>query len=325
MKEFQFVQKNENLWKDIEKFLNGETHITPDKLAEFYTRIVNDLSYVQTFYPKSQLVNYLNNLSSNLHRRVYKTKKEDSLRFVTFWTDEIPLAIRQCHRELLISLIIFVIAIGIGAVSTYIDPDFPRVILGDYYVDMTLNNIDNGDPMAVYRDENRSSMFLAIGSNNLRVGLLSFVLGLIAPFLAGFILLSNGVMVGAFQGMFISLGLGWVSFSTIFIHGALELSAIVIIAGAGISIGNSWWYPKTYRRIDSLILGARKAIKVLIAVIPVIIYAAFIESYVTHLYQEIGSFFRALIIIFFFSYIFWYFIYLPIQVEKKLKMLHERV
>ena len=179
--------------------------------------------------------------------------------------------------------------------------------------------------MGVYRDDHKDRMTFMIGSNNIRVGLLSFMLGVFAPFMAGIILLRNGIMVGAFQGMFVSLELGWISFSTIFIHGALELSAIVIVAGAGMVIGNSWWYPKTYSRKDSLLMGAKRAIKILIAVIPVFVVAAIIESYVTYQYQELGSFWRSWIIILSFVYIAWYFVYLPIQVSKKLNILHERI
>ena len=101
-------------------------------------------------------------------------------RLWSFWTKEIPLAIREGHKELGYSAIVFIVAIAIGAVSSYMDVDFSRVILGDYYVDMTINNIENGDPMGVYRDDNKSLMFYRIGMNNIQVGLLSFVFGLIA-------------------------------------------------------------------------------------------------------------------------------------------------
>ncbi len=320
MKEYQFVAKNEENWKRLEQFTDGKLSITPDELAKYYTTVVNDLSYAKTFYPKSSVVDYLNKLSSAIHRRIYSTKKEDRRRFLTFWTEEIPLAIRESHADLLKSLIVFLIAIAIGGISTYIDPEFPRVILGDAYVDMTLNNIDKGDPMGVYRDEDKGMMFYQIGSNNMRVALLSFMLGVMAPFLAGLILLSNGVMVGAFQGMFVSLGLGWISFSTIFIHGSLELSAIVIVAGAGMAVGNSWWYPGTYSRGDAVIRGARRAMKILIAVIPVIVVAAIIESYLTFRYQEMGSFWRIVVIALSFAYIIYYFIIRPVQVERRLKI-----
>ena len=93
----------------------------------------------------------------------------------------------------------------------------------------------------------------------------------------------------------------------------------VIVAGAGMAIGNSWWYPGTYSRGDSVIRGAKRAMKLLIGIIPVIVIAAIIESYLTYKYQEMGSMWRLFVIVLSFAYIAYYFIILPIQVEKRLK------
>lgn len=319
MKEALFIELNETKWKSLQLFVDGKTRLTPDELASYYIDVIDDLSYARTFYPKTEIERYLNELTSKAHRQIYVTKKEDRKRIWSFWTEEIPLAIRQSHRELFIAFLVFACSIAIGVISSYIDPEFSRLILGDYYVDMTIANIEKGDPMGVYRDENYSEMFYRIGSNNLQVGLLSFMFGVISSILAGFILLTNGVMVGAFQAFFIQKGLFWTSFSTIFIHGALELSAIVLIAGAGMVVGNSWWYPKTYSRSESLINGGKRAIKLLLAIIPIIVIAAILESYVTHLYQDLPDVVRLLIILASFAYIIWYFILYPMNVENKLR------
>lgn len=319
MKEITFIGKNEAKWKTLESFAKGGLKMKPDQLAAYYIEVVDDLSYAKTFYPKSSIVKYLNNLSSKAHQKIYVTKKEDKSRFKTFWTQEIPLAIRESQKELLLAALIFIIFIAVGAVSTYIDQDFSRVILGDQYVDMTLNNIEDGDPMGVYRDDNKSLMFIGLGVNNMKVGLLSYTLGLVSPVFSAVILVANGVMVGVFQGFFVRHGLLWESFSTIFLHGALELSAIVIFGGAGIIIGNGWWFPGTYSRLDSFILATKRSVKVLIAVMPIIIVAAFIEAFVTHLYQDMSGFVRGLIILLSFLYIFWYFGYYPYLVEKRLQ------
>jgi uncharacterized membrane protein SpoIIM required for sporulation len=61
-------------------------------------------------------------------------------------------------------------------------------------------------------------------------------------FLAGFIfsigsvwlLLRNGVMVGAFQYYFFSKGLGWDSVLVIWIHGTLEIASIILSGAAGL-------------------------------------------------------------------------------------------
>ena len=318
MKEINFVGKNEVKWKTFESFVSGAIDVTPDELASYYSDIIDDLAYAKTFYPKSTLVKYLNNLSSTAHQQIYITKKEDKSRFLTFWTQEIPLAIRKSHKELLIALIVFLISIGIGVVSTYIDQEFSRVILGDHYVDMTLNNIENGDPMGVYVDAEKGAMFYNIGSNNIKVGLIAFALGILSPILSGFMLFRTGIMVGAFQTFFYRHGLLWTTFTTIFIHGALELSVIVIISGAGLVIGNAWWFPGTFTRMDSFIEGAKRSVKIVIASIPIFVVAAFLESYVTRHYQILGPWGGMAIIVPSFAYIIWYFIIYPIQVEKKL-------
>ena len=61
--------------------------------------------------------------------------------------------------------------------------------------------------MAVYKDDDQIDMFFAITYNNMRVALLAFVLGLIGSIGTVFVLISNGIMLGAFQYFFYSKGL----------------------------------------------------------------------------------------------------------------------
>lgn len=316
MKEVVFINKNKDRWSAFEKFLNGSKGIHPDELAEHYIQLTDDLAYVQTFYPKSNLVNYLNTLASRAHQTIYGNKKEQKSRFVDFFRYEVPLAIRQSHRQLFYSLIIFVVAITLGFMSSLLDDSFANLILGDRYVNMTLDNIENEDPMAVYKGHSQGAMFLMIGSNNIRVAIYAYLLGIFASLVTGYILFTNGVMVGAFQHFFIKKGLFWISFSTIFIHGALELSAIVIAGGAGLVVGNSWMFPGTYSRRVALMAGVKRSIKIMIALIPVFVVAALLESYVTRHYMELGNVGRIIIIVLSFAFIIWYFILYPIKIEK---------
>lgn len=317
MREVVFSKKNQPKWEKIEKYLNGELTASADQLADFYVHINDDLSYARTFYPKSHLIQYLNKLALSLHTRIYKNKKEKKSRFKEFWWYEVPAAMRAGHRELLYSFLVFVIAIAIGAFSCMVDEDFVRLILGDGYVNMTLDNINSGDPMGVYRSHDSNSMFAGIATNNVRVSFLAFALGILSSLMTGYILFQNGIMVGAFQTFFIQKGLGWISFSTIFLHGALELSAIVIAGAAGMILGNAWMFPGTYSRIESLGKGARRSLKVIIGLVPVFIVAAVIESYITRLYQDMPDALRSFIILISFAWIVYYFIIYPIKLEKR--------
>lgn len=115
-----------------------------------------------------------------------------------------PRTMHDARRELLTSFLIFVASALIGVLSAANDPDFVRLILGNGYVDMTLDNIANGEPMAVYNGSSEVPMFLGITLNNVMVSFNCFAMGLLTSFGTGYMLLSNGIMVGAFQTFFIS-------------------------------------------------------------------------------------------------------------------------
>ena len=86
---------------------------------------------------------------------IYKNKKESKNKLIMFWKYEFPLLNFQYKKFIYLSLIIFVISATIGALSAANDKTFVRLILGDQYVDMTIDNIQKGDPMAVYKKMNK--------------------------------------------------------------------------------------------------------------------------------------------------------------------------
>src|SRR5690606_15344093 len=98
-----------------------------------------------------------------------------------------------------------------------------------------------------------------------------------------YFLFYNGVMLGSFQYFFHQRGLLMESALTIWIHGTLEITAIVIAGGAGIVMGNSILFPGTYSRTESLMRGARRGVKIVLGMIPIFLVAAFLESFVTRL------------------------------------------
>lgn len=231
MKEVTFIRRNIEKWKQAEKIVEQADSLSPDELADAYTELTADLAFAQTHFPASRITIYLNNLASALHNHIYRNKREKWSRIITYWTREVPSAMYDARRELVASFIIFVVSALIGVVSAAGDPDFVRLILGNSYVDMTLNNIANGEPMAVYNGSSEFPMFLSITLNNIMVSFNCFAMGLLTSFGTGYMLLNNGIMIGAFQTFFYQHDLLWESFLAIWLHGTLEIWAI-IVAGA---------------------------------------------------------------------------------------------
>jgi uncharacterized membrane protein SpoIIM required for sporulation len=214
----------------------------------------------------------------------------------------------------LISFLIFSLSVAIGALSAAHDDTFVRLILGDEYVNETLANIERGDPMAIYKQMGQTEMFLGITFNNVRVSFFVFVAGLFTAFASGFILFQNGVMLGAFQYFFYQKGLLVTSVLTIWIHGTLEISAIILAGAAGIIMGNGLVFPGTYSRLQSFRRAARQGLKIIIGLVPIFILAGFLEGFVTRM-TGIPDIFKIAIILGSAIFVFIYFIFIPLKIK----------
>jgi len=312
MREALFVKQNSEKWQHYDSMLQAN----PDEVANQFIEITNDLAYSKTFYPNSKTTAYLNGLASKLHQSVYKNKKEKSNRFIVFWKTELPLIFLQHRKQIYYALAFFLISCAIGALSAKYDDTFVRLIMGDGYVNMTNENIAKGDPFGVYKQENEFMMFFQIGINNIYVALYTFVLGIIFSFGSIVSLFRNGVMLGSFQYFFFSKGLGFQSVLVIWIHGTLEISAIVLAGAAGLILGNSFLFPKTYTRMASLLKGAKDGLKIVIGLIPIFIVAAFFESFVTR-HTEMPIWLSLFILSASAAFIIWYVFIYPIKIYNK--------
>ncbi|MBX7095522.1 MAG: stage II sporulation protein M [Flavobacteriales bacterium] len=325
MKETSFIQQNKDKWKRFED-LNRQKSKDPDEISRLFVEITEDLSYARTFYPKRSVRVYLNFLAQNVFSSLYKIKSRPFSKLLHFWTESLPLELYRSRRNLLISFILFSVAALIGVISSYTDINFSRVILGDGYVEMTNDFIEKGDPMAVYKQQASTPMFLRIFFNNLQVSLFCFILGILYSVGSAFFIFYNGVMVGAFQSYFYFKGMSisstmaktllWTSFLTIWIHGAIEISAIVIAGGAGITLGNGLLFPGTYTRLQSLQLTAKRGLKIMMGLIPFIFIAAVFESWVTR-HTEMDVYAKLFIIIGSFLIMISYFVLYPIYVARR--------
>lgn len=311
MREGQFIKQNIDRWKEYQQPTED-----PDEMAKRFTYLVDDLSYAKTFYPFSNTVRYINGLAAHIYTSIYRNRKEKSNRIINFWRYELPLTVGRNHRTLLFTFLFFMSFVAIGIFSDMQDQTFVRAILGDGYVDMTERNIANGDPFGVYKNENELVMFLFIAFNNIRVSFYCFAMGIFGSVGTLYVLFKNGIMLGAFEHMFFKHGLGYQSILVVFIHGTLEISAIVISGCAGMVMGNSLLFPKTFTRIQSLIRGAKDGIKIAVGLVPIYIVAAFFEGFVTR-HTGMPVLMSILILAGSLAFILWYFVWYPIRLKRK--------
>jgi uncharacterized membrane protein SpoIIM required for sporulation len=318
MREAAFIKRHKEKWQQFEDILSKKVSVSPDKLSDLYIEVTDDLSYAKTFYPNSKVVAYLNGVAATAHLKIYVTKKESKNRFITFFKTEFPLEFYQHQKQLLIAFSVFLFFAIVGAFSAANDVDFVRMILGDSYVNMTLENISKGDPMAVYKQQAEMDMFLGITINNIRVAMMAFVLGTLFSLGTLFVLMQNGIMLGSFLYFFYDKDLLWESSRTIWIHGTIEIAVIIIAGCAGMVLGNGLLFPKTYSRLESFKKSIKAGLKIMVSTIPFFIVAGFLEGFVTR-HTEMPDWLAIFIIVTSLSILIFYYIIYPIQLTKKLK------
>lgn len=319
MREAAFIRQNKDKWLEFERVLANKTPIEPDLLSDLYIEVTDHLSYAKTFYKNSTTEKYLNQLASKSHQLIYKTKKEPKNRLISFFKIEFPLLFYSHHRELLVAFLTFALFVIIGAFSAANEGDFVRSILGDGYVNMTLENIEKGDPMAVYKKQSEFNMFLGITINNIKVALFAFAYGIMFGVGTLYILLQNGIMLGSFQYFFYEQGLLWESARTIWIHGTIEIAVIIVAGSAGLVLGNGILFTGTLPRIEAFKRGVINGLKILISTIPFFIIAGFLEGFVTR-QTQMPDWLAIFIISSSLALILFYYVVYPIQLHKRQKV-----
>ncbi len=321
MREAQFLKQNAAKWEEYKAELNKNADA--DVLANRFIELTDDLAYSRTFYPASKTTQYLNGVATLFHQIIYRNKKEKSNRIIWFWQYELPYLFGKYQKQFLYSFLFFLLFTFMGALSAKYDENFVRLILGDDYVNMTLDNIEKGDPFGVYKQGGQASMFFFIAYNNISVAFVMYVLGICFSAGVVWLLLQNGLMLGSFQYFFISKGVGFKFITVVFIHGTLELWSFVVAGAAGLILGNSVLFPGTYTRRESIIKGGKDGLKMVLGLIPFFLTAAFFESFVTR-YTEMPLLLSLSILAASLALIIWYFIIYPIKLKKRIEAVNNQ-
>ena len=162
MKEITFLKQNAPKWENYEASLASKEAEHPAKVAEMFIELTDDFSYAKSNYKESKTTKYLNSLTSQIHQLVYKNKKESNQRILLFWKTELPSLFGKYHHLLLVSFIVALLGTVLGVLSQLYDDSFIRIILGDDYVNQTIERIKKGNPIGIYGEMPEIFMYFYI-------------------------------------------------------------------------------------------------------------------------------------------------------------------
>lgn len=316
MTEERFISQNKYQWDKYQDMLDDWKLYSPNELGQAYLSVCSDLAYAQGHYPETEVCKSLNALALQFHHILYRRQPQRWSQLLHFFSHTVPMSFHRSRHFLLLSLCLFILGEVIGVTSQCMDEEYFREFFGGMYYEETMRNIKDGNPMGIYGSEREVNMFFGITINNMVVGIIYFLKGLLTPFFTIYSTIMTGVMDGCFTTFFFQQGHGIPALIAPNEHGALELPAIVVCSAAGMQLGMGWFFPGRLSRYMALMNSAQEALIMVLAMMPFFLVAGFIESYVTR-HQEWPFEVKVSLVAVGLMFSIYYIIILPMQLSRK--------
>src|ERR1700681_26844 len=248
-----------------------------EAFARAYRQTVCDLAIAQRDFPDDQLTLWLNGLAARAHLRLYRAPAPSWRRLgLFFWTD-FARRFRAARYYLLVSALLLFGPALLAYLAALLDPTLREAL-----VPARLRQVmESGTTWTDMEPAVRPGMATLIFTNNIQVSFLAFAGGVLFGLGTVYVLISNGLSLGAVLGAAQFYGVAPLLWPFISPHGYLELTCIVIAGSAGLMLGNALLRPGLQMRREALARAARRAVELVIGTAPVLVVAGLIEGFVS--------------------------------------------
>lgn len=285
----RFIQERESDWKELDKMLRkiqsgGIKRLSKNDLkhlGRLYRAATSHLAAARTYFPSSDATRYLNQLVAQAHASIYRPQSLKLSNLFDLFSREVPLVFRRRIGYVALAFAIFAGSAMAGFLGCYFEEELPRIMVGDKYIDKTEENIAKGDPCAVYKTGVKPLASSIIMTNNIGVTFYAFSSGILMGVGTILILTFNGLIFGSIAFVFHQNQYFIEFFSTVMLHGTIELSCIFIAGGAGLLLGDALVKPGSRFRKDALVQNGKEAVKLILGIAPWLILAGIIEGFIT--------------------------------------------
>ncbi len=283
----KFYESRQSDWRRLSDLLdrsqNGVQQLAAeelDSLSRLYRAATSDLALAQRDFPQHQVTRYLNQLVARAHALVYRGEPMAYNRLLRFATTGFPRAFREALPFIIVAALLFLVPALASAVSTAVHPPSAQWLLPAEAQDL-IPMIERQELWTDIPVAERPYSSSFIMQNNIQVAFLAFGGGILFGALTLWVMAYNGLLLGALTGLTIHHNVGFELWTFVIGHGVVELSVIMIAGGAGLMLGWALIHPGMIRRRDALTIAARKAVRLLIGCVPLLMIAGSIEGFIS--------------------------------------------
>lgn len=256
------------------------------EFVQEYRELTADLARLRTASrgEEGREVFYVNRLVSGAHNLLYRRRTISPAEVVRFLFFTVPQEIRRSSRPILLAAALLFVPLGVTAVAVSRDAEAATAFLPPAMFDRAEDGVRaarEGEGYVDVPEIYRPTMASSIIANNLQVAFLAFASGITAGVMTVWVLVSNGLSIGAVLGLYVSKGIGSLILAFIAPHGVLELFAICLAGAAGLLIGAAIFVPGDRTRRRALVENGRRAASLVAGATFLLLFAGLIEGFIS--------------------------------------------
>lgn len=290
MDEREFVQVRQAGWDRLAAILqqvssaglSGLPRESVRELGGLYRRAAADLAYARAHAVSPSLIGHLNHLVAHSYALLYQSDGKSWRGIGQFLSQDLPKTFRRRLTFFLVAVAITAVGFGIayglvvhsrGNIDLFVPPNSPLRSSVDQWESGHVTQ--KADPAMI-------SMAGFYVTHNSEVAFLAFALGALGGIVTAVLMFENGAMLGALTGLMTVVHQHHNYWPALLPHGVVEMTAIFIAGGAGLSLGWAILCPGRFRRRDAFALAGRDAVKLVMGVVLMLVFAGITEAFVSH-------------------------------------------
>ena len=227
---------------------------------------------------------YLNRLVAGAHNLLYRRRAIPMGDVVRLLFRDVPREIRRSARPIALAAALLFLPAIISGTAVYREPDVARMLLPATMLDRAQEGVTRARSGEGYIPDPqvfRPVMATSIIANNVQVTFATFAAGMTAGLGTVWLLLANGISIGAVIGLYASKGIAALLIAFVAPHGVLELSAICIGGGAGFLLAAALLIPGDRTRRQALVENGRRAVRLIAGSSLLLLVAGTLEGFVS--------------------------------------------
>jgi uncharacterized membrane protein SpoIIM required for sporulation len=291
VKSVAFRREREDTWTALERLVerieaSGLHSLSPEDVARLptlYRATLSSLSVSRGISLDANLSDYLEALAARAYVATYGAKRHPLAVAWSFVSRGFPAAVRAARRQVGLAALVLAAGTATGLLLTQQDAArFYSLVSEDYASGRGPGSTTEELRAVLYHRRPAADLLAAFAmflfTHNARIGMLCFASGFAAGVPTLLALFGNGLILGAFAGLYQDRGLGLEFWAWLLPHGVTELLAVVLCGAAGLMLADALLFPGRQTRLHALAARGREAAVIVIGAVLMFLAAGLVEG-----------------------------------------------